>query len=113
MTGIETPVEVQGRSCLPLLRGEAETHREDVFSEFHAHGAQEERMFSVQTTTARITCYQDRPYGELYDLTVDPDCLHNRWADPACADLKCEMQVRLLNRLMANIARPDTREAMW
>jgi hypothetical protein len=36
---------------------------------------------------------------ELYDLQADPWELHNRIADPACADVLRDLRTRLLVRL--------------
>jgi len=113
MAGVDAPATAQGRSCLPLLRGESDEHREDVFSEYHDHNLSGDRMFSLRTRRHRITRYQDRPYGELFDLEEDPDALQNLWDRADCSQLKRDMSERLMNRIMANIARPDIREALW
>lgn len=113
MVGVKTPAQVQGRSRLGLLQGAEDGAREDVFTEYHDHNESGDRLFGLRTTKWRITCYQDRPYGELYDIEADPDQLHNLWDDPDREGAKRQLQLRLMNRLMANAARPDTRKALW
>ena len=113
LAGVKMPPTVQGRSCAPLLRGARDTHRPDVYAEHHDHHQCGDRMFQLRTARHRLVHYADRPYGELYDLEQDPDALHNRWADPAYATVKHELRLALLNRLMANQERPDTRLANW
>jgi uncharacterized sulfatase len=113
MAGAPAPPEVQGRSCLDLLAGRTERHRDDVFTEYHDHDLSGERMFGLRMEEWRITCYQDRPYGELYDLRADPQQTLNLWDRAAHEEVRRAMQLRLLNRLMSHCARPDRRVARW
>jgi arylsulfatase A-like enzyme len=47
----------------------------------------------------------DRFEGELYHLTDDPLELHNRYNEPACAELRQEMTTQLLMRVMCALGR--------
>lgn len=113
LAGIDIPPAVQGLSLAPLLAGKTDTHREDVYSEYHDHNQSGDVMFSVATDRYRYVHYQNRLYGELYDFESDPNALYNRWDNPSYASVKSSMRDRLLNRLMANLERPDTRESKW
>jgi arylsulfatase A-like enzyme len=39
----------------------------------------------------RLSLFADAGWGELYDLEEDPDELHNRFEDPSCEKVKCEL----------------------
>lgn len=103
----------QGRSFDAALRGTAATHRTDVFCEYHDHTVSGDRMFTLRDERCRITIYQGRRYGELFDLDGDPNALHNLWDDPSHAKLRQIMMDRLLQRIMANSEYADTREDLW
>jgi arylsulfatase A-like enzyme len=62
----------QGRSLVPLLEGESESHREAAFSE-NWFG----RM--VRSEAYKMVYYPGKPYGELYNLEEDPLEQHNLW----------------------------------
>jgi len=113
LAGIPAPATCQGRSMARLLRGEAADHRRDVYTEFHDHNQSGDVMFSIRTDRYRLVHYRDRPYGELYDYQTDPDSLYNRWNDPAYAGAKQQLEMQLLDRLMGNLQRPDTRRDLW
>jgi uncharacterized sulfatase len=44
----------------------------------------------------KLTVYYNRPYGELFDLQRDPGEVRNLWDDPAYAELKAELVMKLL-----------------
>ena len=54
----------------------------------------------------KITVWRGADYGELFDLVADPGEIHNRWNDPAYAQLKAQL---LLAFVQADIAREPTR----
>jgi hypothetical protein len=43
-----------------------------------------------------LTVYYNQPYGELYDLERDPGEVDNLWDDPAHAELKADLVMKLL-----------------
>ena len=90
LAGLPAQQAIDGRSVGPVLRGERAEHREDVVSALR-------RFRLIRTRTHKlIENYNDRT--ELYDLTSDPDELHNL-AD-AEPDLRRELGVRLDARYM-------------
>jgi arylsulfatase A-like enzyme len=113
MAGVGVPEAVQGRSCLPLLAGKSQTHREDAFAEFRDHVVSGERMYSLRTPTHRLTHYLDKPYGELFDLVEDAHQLRNLWDSPGHAGIRQALRVRLMDRIPTMLSRPDTRTAPW
>ena len=85
-----------GHSLAPLLSGETASVRDAVLSELDEDylGLQ---LRTLITDNAWMTVYGgDRNRGELFDLTQDPNQLHNLWDDPGAASLKAEMQSRMM-----------------
>lgn len=81
----------QGKSLLPLLEGRnGVLHREAVFSE-----SSFSRM--VRMGEHKLVYYPGRPYGELYNLTDDPEEQRNLWDDPGAQVVKRELKDVLLD----------------
>ncbi|VGO15093.1 Arylsulfatase [Pontiella desulfatans] len=116
---IETPVGVQGTSFAPLLRGETAMHKDAVFAEAcppylynkypdyeafaAAHGGRDYAPFNVPgdfNKSIREKDFRYTWYGtgeeELYDHRTDPHELNNLADDPAYADEKNRLKLRLL-----------------
>ncbi len=58
-------------------------------------------MRTVLTADARMTRYQNLDYGELYDLSADPDELENRWDDTDAVGLRQDMSDALAEMMIA------------
>ncbi|MGD0772056.1 MAG: sulfatase [Candidatus Solibacter sp.] len=119
---IERPAWLEGRSVLPLLRGEEKELNDEVFAEVNYHASYEPvravrtqrfkyiRRYDGRTTAVLPNC-DDSPskdlwleYGwrgravpqeELYDLIFDPAEQNNLRADPNSAPVLREMRGRL------------------
>ncbi len=119
---IEPPAWLQGRSMMPLVRGEAEEINDAIFSEVTYHAAYEPMRCARTRRWKYIRRYDDRgrpvlpncddnpskdlwlEHGwrewrlaqeELYDLVFDPNEARNVAGDPAMADVLAEMRDRL------------------
>ncbi len=95
---------MQGRSLLPDLRGETSS-RDELLVEYQdsktRQGFPKPAMVrSILTKRHRFTMYKDQDWGELYDLTEDPDESFNRWDDPQFAEIKAELTRRLVQQMM-------------
>jgi arylsulfatase A-like enzyme len=106
--GIEPPPLTQGVSQLPILRGEVDTVRDwalvDNLSTYNQKPERRHRDMHQQTLVAeewKIVCYRHADYGELYDLTVDPDQRRNCWDDPETREAKQRMLLRLAQANMS------------
>ena len=94
---------VQGVDLCPLLRGEG-TVRDRVLVEYTTQypylGFDD--LVTVSTLIDhhwRISVWQNRDWGELYDLAADPHELNNLWSDPAAAPDKEAILVKLIHAI--------------
>jgi len=95
---------LEGRSLLPLLRGEAEQEREAVFSEldYAFYGARQQ--LGVDVNEARATMVRTRRWKyvryegfapQLFDLAQDPDELQDLGLADSHAEVRAEMEARI------------------
>jgi N-sulfoglucosamine sulfohydrolase len=119
---IEPPTWLQGKSILPLIRGEAQQIHTEIFAEVTYHAAYEPqravrtsrwkyiRRFQVRPGPVLPNCddslskdvwlwhgWQDRPPAveQLYDLIFDPNETHNLAEMPSMANILNQMRDRL------------------
>ena len=89
LAGAEIPADIQGRSLLPLLRGEHPADwRPALYYHFYEYPAEHmvKRHYGVRTDRWKlIHFYNDIDCWELYDLENDPHELRNLFGDPAYA----------------------------
>jgi N-acetylglucosamine-6-sulfatase len=98
LAGAKIPADIQGKSFVPLLKGDTAGWRESMFLEYF-----QERNYprtptwqAVRTDKWKYIHYPGHAdWDELYDLASDPNEMKNRIADPAAAamlkDLKTEL----------------------
>lgn len=100
IAGLEPDPGADGRSLLPLVRGENPAGwRDAVLAEFHGHHfPYPQRM--IRTETAKLIVNPES-VNELYDLRTDPDELTNIYDDPARGRLRDELLHRLYTELRA------------
>jgi arylsulfatase A-like enzyme len=92
--GVPVPGEFDGRSLLPLLRGEdVADWRQDIVTEFHGHHfPYPQRMIR----TERHKLIVNPPdVNELYDVVHDPHELTNQIDNPAYAEVRRDLMNRL------------------
>ena len=100
LAGVPAPADLDGKSLLPLLRGETvEDWREAVFPEFHGHQIPYAQR-TVRTADYKLIANL-ADVNELYDLCRDPDELTNRIDDPAYRDVKRHLYGLLCRHLDA------------
>jgi len=94
---------VQGVDLCPLLKGEGAV-RDRVLVEYTTQypylGFDD--LVTVSTLIDRqwrISVWQNRDWGELYDLAADPHELNNLWSDPAAAPDKEAILVKLIHAI--------------
>lgn len=99
IAGLDCPDYMQGKSLLPILRGEADptVHRDFVRSEYFdaldPHFTGGTGTFGTMYRTARykLCMYHNKELGELYDLETDPWEFEDRWDDPSFQDIKHQL----------------------
>ncbi len=122
LLGIEPPPWLQGVSLMPLIRGDAESVRDEIFTEVNYHAAYEP-MRAIRTPRWKyIRRYDDRqapvlpncddslskslwlehgwaqmaPEPEmLFDLIFDPNEAHNLVGDPRAQEILVDLRARL------------------
>ncbi|MBV7336833.1 sulfatase-like hydrolase/transferase [Chloroflexi bacterium TSY] len=103
--GIDVPGIMQGVSQLDVWRGEAVQARDHVLVE-NRHQPTAVHLRTYIDERYKMTIYRDHDYGELFDLLIDPNEIHNRWYDPDWTDVKATIMQRFLN---AELQREPTR----
>jgi arylsulfatase A-like enzyme len=106
--GTPAPASMQGRSLVPLLRGERpDDWREAIYYQYFAwpdwHMVR--RQYGVRTDRYKLIHFYEVGEWELYDLARDPDELANVYGDPAYGDVVVRLKDEL-TRLRARYAVP-------
>ncbi|NJL73399.1 MAG: sulfatase-like hydrolase/transferase [Candidatus Competibacteraceae bacterium] len=94
--GLPLPNEVEGRSLLDQLKGDAES-RSEAFCAWSR--VEPRRIFALRTDRYRIVYHGHCHGGELYDRAADPGELMNLWDDPAYSGVRRSLTERLLDRV--------------
>ncbi len=98
LAGLPTPADMQGRSIIPLLRGERPSDwRTSMYYRYyhdpgdHNTGAH----YGVRTLTHKLIHYWKKDQWELFDLNKDPNELRNIHGDPAQQQLVTKLKAEL------------------
>jgi arylsulfatase A-like enzyme len=88
---------MQGRSLVPLLRGERPGDwRDAIYYQYFEHGAHGvPRHYGIRTDRYKLIHYPTTDEWELFDLVEDPRELRSVHDVPAQADRVRELQARL------------------
>jgi arylsulfatase A-like enzyme len=107
LASVPAAAEVDGRSLVPLLRGDSPRWRssflieyftDTVFPRVHRMGYE-----AVRTERHKYIRYRELPgMDELYDLSVDPYELHNLAGSKAHEEVRSEM-TKELDRLVGSL----------
>ena len=80
------------------LRRERETVRDSLLIEC-VDDPQGLRLKTIVTDTRKLTWYCGHPYGELYDLEIDPSERVNQWDNPVYAADKAQLMSTILEKM--------------
>lgn len=98
-SGAGRPVDMQGRSILPILEGRAPSNwRTSMYYHFSDFPGdyKVKRHYGIRTERHKlIHFYHNNDDWELYDLENDPHELNNIYGDPKNADLVTELKAEL------------------
>jgi arylsulfatase A-like enzyme len=112
MAGVKAPSYMQGRSFLPMLRGEAAPTdwREATYYRYWMHMAHHDNPahYGIRTKTHKLVFFYGlpldapgaeksptAPHWELYDLVQDPHEMTNVVADPAYTEVLTVLKAQL------------------
>jgi arylsulfatase A-like enzyme len=97
--GLKPPADMQGRSLLPIFKGRApaDWRTSMYYRYYHDPGDHNTRAhYGVRTRTHKLIYYWKKDQWELFDLTADPQEMHNIYGQPGqeqiTASLKAELQ---------------------
>jgi arylsulfatase len=96
--GIAPPASFEAKSLWPILKGEAEAIRTEVYSELARDHIQTGAEYMVMRRDARwkLVYYLGETCGELYDMSADPGEVRNLWSSPEHTELREQMVKDLL-----------------
>ena len=97
--GVEPDSGFEAESLMPALTGEPFEGREHVFCEqggdVNLTGS--ELITMVRSKTHKLVHFQGQTYGQMFDLSRNPEETRNCWDDPEYQDVKRELLSLLLN----------------
>lgn len=98
LAGVPAPKVMQGRSAVPLMRGQPVEWRKDWLYEYYefpgSHSVRKNR--GLRTERYKYIHYYEEPQEfELYDLEKDPGELNNLYGKPEYEDLLKQLRSRL------------------
>ena len=104
--GIEPFHGMQGRSLLGPLTGASDSHRGSFLIEEEQHPGVLDydhalRLRTLVTQRYRMTVYQGASWGEIYDLSDDPNELRNLWDNANARQIRSELFEQLAHEQMA------------
>jgi len=98
MAGLPIPAEMQGRSLVPILKGETpDDWRTSIYYHYYeypgAHMVQKHN--GVRTERYKLINYYELGEKELFDLETDPQEMHSVYNDPEYAQIQTQLENEL------------------
>ncbi len=109
IAGLPTPGDMQGRSFVPLWKGHrpAGWRTAMYYRYYHDPGDHNTRAhYGVRTATHKLIYFWKKNQWECYDLVVDPQEMHNIYADPKAQTIVAQLK-RELYRLKKTLRDED------
>ena len=97
MAGADIPKDLQGRSLVPLLKGEQDgTFRDSIYYHYYEYPSVHmvPRHYGIRTERYKLMSFYQFGVWEMYDLQEDPDELTNIY-ETADKELVAEMKQKL------------------
>jgi arylsulfatase A-like enzyme len=98
IAGVSAPADMQGRSLVPLLKGESPADWRKTFYYHYYEYPQPHHVpphYGVRTDGYKLIGYPKTDEWELFDLARDPHEMRSVYADPAYADTVRELKAEL------------------
>jgi arylsulfatase A-like enzyme len=98
IAGARIPASMQGRSLLPLLRGQTPADwRDAIYYQYFEYPGWHmvRRHYGIRTRQHKLIHYYEIGEWELFDLARDPDELTSVYSDPAYSTVVAELKTRL------------------
>jgi len=96
--GVPKPADMQGRSLLPVWRGQtpADWRTSMYYRYYHDPGHHNTRQhYGVRTMTHKLIYFWTKNQWELYDLVNDPHELHNLYGLPGHEEITTKLKAEL------------------
>jgi arylsulfatase A-like enzyme len=109
IAGLPVPSDMQGRSLVPLIKGErpADWRTSWYYRYYHDPGHHNTRAhYGVRTETHKLIYYWKKDQWEMYDLVKDPEEVRNVYSDPAQADVVAKLKAEI-HRLKKDLRDED------
>ena len=106
--GVDADPGMQGRSLVPLLRGETPEWRDAVYYQYFEYPGWHmvRRQYGVRTARYKLIHFWEEGAWELFDLERDPQELRSVYDDPRYADVVPAL-TRRLRELRSGYGAPD------
>ncbi|HZM52011.1 MAG TPA: sulfatase/phosphatase domain-containing protein, partial [Vicinamibacteria bacterium] len=107
--GLPVPAEMQGRSLVPILRGQVprDWRTSMYYRYYHDPGDHNTRAhYGVRTRTHKLVYYWKKDQWELFDLVHDPSEMNNLYGQPGQDELTRTLKAELA-RLKAAVKDDD------
>jgi arylsulfatase A-like enzyme len=96
IAGQSVPNDMQGRSFLPILRGERiEDWRNSFYYRYYYSHFDTPPHFGIRSTDQKLIYYDSRDEWEFYDLRSDPTEMHDLSKNPAWGNRMFSMKTEL------------------
>lgn len=96
--GVDVPADMQGKSFIPLLKGEtpSDWRKSFYYRYYHDPGHHNTAAhYGIRTETHKLIFFWRKNQWELFDLVKDPNELKNVYDDPAYAAVQEELKKEL------------------
>ena len=98
MAGAAIPADMQGRSLVPLLKGETPSDwREAIYYHYYEYPSVHmvAKHYGIRTETKKLIHFYEFDEWEFYDLAKDPEELDNQYNNPAFAQEIAKLKIEL------------------
>lgn len=96
IANLETPAEVQGRSLVPLLKGEANDWRKSLYYAYYELGEHAvPQHYGVRTENHKLFYIPESQEWNLFDLQNDPNEMNSVHDDASYKEIRANLQKEL------------------